>query len=122
MSTSICGLGLQHVLPWSCSLCCAGDGVQELQWRLQNGEHPSGTGARLAIVLVGTNDVSLGHATVGPAVSASSFLDCDALSDATNLNAAHVHRKGPAHLSHACMTQHGYGRADACQTLPRRTF
>lgn len=39
----------------------AGDSVFHLQWRLHGGEAPSGVGARLAIVLIGTNDASEEH-------------------------------------------------------------
>ena len=31
--------------------------MEDLQWRLQNGGSPSGVGAQLAILLIGTNDL-----------------------------------------------------------------
>ena len=38
--------------------------MEQLQWRLQNGEAPSGVGARLAVLHIGTNDLGFQAAEV----------------------------------------------------------
>ena len=42
----------------------AGNTVEDLQWRLHAGEGPTGIGARLAALLIGTNDIDFAVAMV----------------------------------------------------------
>lgn len=39
------------------ALAIAGDQTHHLMWRLMQGETPHGTGALVAVVLIGTNDI-----------------------------------------------------------------
>lgn len=45
---------------------CSGDQCQQLLWRLQHGELPSGVGAKVVIVNIGTNDIQESLALVAP--------------------------------------------------------
>ncbi len=46
------------------ALAIAGDQTSHLMWRLLQGESPHGTGASVAVVLIGTNDLGFAQRMV----------------------------------------------------------